>query len=97
VTVYIHIHPPLLPSIKGKKLPPSKPLIKGAFICTMKQNFTSFKAIIAKTIPCKPKLLPVNHMEWHYEKPANDTKKLLSTETGYQALEILFISTNETL
>lgn len=86
VTVYIHIHPPLLPSNKGKKPPPPKPLTKGPFICSMKQDFTSFKALIAKTIPCKPKLLLVNHMEWHYEKPANNTNKPLSAEAGYQAL-----------
>ena len=38
------------------------------------------KGLVAKAIPCKLKLLPVDQMQWHYEKPGNGPKKPLTTE-----------------
>lgn len=89
VTIYIEIHPPApqQPSRAGKK--PIRPIIKkGPAFFTLDDNFDEFKKIIAKTIPCKPKLLPIDKMEWRYEKPANDPKKPLVSAEGFEAMNI---------
>jgi hypothetical protein len=90
VTIYVEIHPPAPQQssrVGGKKS--IRPIIKkGPAFFTLNDDFDEFKKIIAKTIPCKPKLLPVDKMEWRYEKPANDPKKPLVSAEGFEAMNI---------
>lgn len=89
VTIYVEIHPPApqQSSKSGKKS--IRPIVKrGPAFFTLNDNFDEFKKIIAKTIPCKPKLLPIDKMEWRYEKPANDPKKPLVSAEGFEAMNI---------
>jgi hypothetical protein len=37
-------------------------------------------------LPCKVKLLPIDKLQWAYEKPKNATRKPLSTEDGFKAI-----------
>jgi len=89
VTIYVEIHPPApqQSSRAGKKS--TRPIIKkGPAFFALDDDFEEFLKIIAKTIPCKPKLLPIDKMECGYEKPANDPKKPLVTVEGFEAMTI---------
>jgi predicted phosphoribosyltransferase len=72
ITVYIHIRAPIPRTKSRAKVPESKEIIKGPCFFTVDQDYDTFKEVIAKSIPCKPKLLPVAQMQWRYEKLAND-------------------------
>jgi len=52
------------------------------------QTYDDFKGIIAKKLPCKLRLLPTAQVTWKYEKPANDPKKPLLSNAGYEAMVI---------
>lgn len=86
IMVYIHIRVPAPRTKSRAKVPESKEIIKGPCFCTIDQDYDTFKEVIAKLIPCKPKLLPVTQMQWHYEKLANDGRKPLSSLVGYEAM-----------
>ena len=90
VTIYIEIHPPVpqQSSRVSKKLTARPVIKKGPAFFTLDDDFDEFKNIIAKTIPCKPKLLPIDKMEWRYEKPANDAKKSLVSAEGFEAMQL---------
>jgi len=86
VTLYIEIQAQAArpkPSKKADVKPISK---RGPSFFTVDDDFDMFKQIVAKAIPCKFKLLPVDHMQWRYEKPGNDPKKPLTTEEGFEAM-----------
>ena len=86
ITVYIHIWAPAPRTKSRAKAPESKEIIKGPCFFTVDQDYDAFKEVIAKSIPCKSKLLPVAQMQWRYEKPANDGRKPLSSLAGYEAM-----------
>jgi hypothetical protein len=90
VTIYVEIHPPAPQQSSRAAKKSTRPMIikKGPAFFTLNDDFDEFKKIIAKTIPCKPKLLPVDKMEWRYEKPANDLKKPLVSVEGFEAMNI---------
>jgi len=60
--------------------------IKGPCFFQIHQTYDEFRAILAKELPCKLKLLPTDHVTWKYEKPANNPKKPLASSSGYEAL-----------
>ena len=90
VTLYVEIHPPApQQSSRVSKKATARPVIKrGPAFFTLNNDFDEFKSIVAKTIPCKPKLLPIDKMEWRYEKPANDAKKPLVSAEGFEAMHL---------
>jgi hypothetical protein len=74
VTAYIQVAAPAaLPatSTRVKKVIPKPPAVKGPFFFSTVDSFESFKMMVAKALPCKPKLLPIDKMQWAYEKPKN--------------------------
>ena len=95
VTMYIHIQS-LAPQPPGPrhastsrsrgKTEAVPVAIRGPCFFQLDQTYDDFKGIIAKELPCKLKLLPTVHVTWKYEKPANDPKKPLSSNAGYQAM-----------
>lgn len=88
ITAYIHIQTPAVVQTKGRaKTAESKPIVKGPCFFTSEDNYEKFKETLAKSIPCKLKLLPIMQMYWRYEKPANDSKKPLSSAAGFEALK----------
>jgi hypothetical protein len=87
ITAYIHIQTPAVQTKGRAKTAESKPIVKGPCFFTSNDNYETFKETLAKSIPCKLKLLPITQMHWRYEKPANDSKKPLSSAAGYEALK----------
>lgn len=91
VTAYIHVSAPAaLPStnVRGRRTAP-KPTaaaVKGPFFFQTTDSFASFKRTVATALPCKVKLLPIDKMQWAYEKPKNATRKPISTEDGFKAM-----------
>jgi len=90
ITAYIHIQAPTSrqPSSsrsKSKKDPPQTQ-IKGPCFFSTDDTYNQFKEIVAKALPCKPRLLPADKMYWKYEKPMNDPKKPLPNINGYEAM-----------
>ena len=86
VTLYVEIQAQAARPKPNKKAD-VKPISKrGPSFFTVDDNFDTFKQIVAKAIPCKLKLLPVDQMQWRYEKPGNDPKKPLTTEEGFEAM-----------
>jgi hypothetical protein len=91
VTVYIHVEPPASTAHRGSKTTKQqslKAIQKGPFFHNISHDFSTFKELLAKTMPCKVKLMAVAQMEWKYEKPLNDKKKPISDEAGYKAMTI---------
>jgi hypothetical protein len=89
VTLYVEIQAQAARSKPSKKAD-VKPISKrGPSFFTVDDNFDTFKQIVSKAIPCKLKLLPVDQMQWRYEKPGNDPKKPLTTEEGFEAMTLL--------
>ncbi|KAF9470295.1 hypothetical protein BDN70DRAFT_889159 [Pholiota conissans] len=90
VTAYIHVqlptpkHPVSSRSKSKADAPPVS--VRGPCFFTIDQTFNDFRAVIAKALPCKLKLLHSENVTWKYEKPANDTKKPLSSAVGYEAM-----------
>jgi hypothetical protein len=60
--------------------------VKGPFFFSTIDSFESFKGTVAKALPCKLKLLPIDKMQWAYEKPKNVSCKPISTEDGFKAM-----------
>ena len=90
VTAYIHVSAPLalpLTSVRGRKTA-QKPMaaVKGPFFFSTTDSFASFKRTVAMALPCKVKLLPIDKLQWAYEKPKNASLKPLSTEDGFKAM-----------
>ena len=97
ITAYIHIQTPGV-QMKGQgKTAESKPIIKGLCFFSSDDNYEKFKEMLAKSIPCKLKLLPISQMHWCYEKLANDSKKPLSLAAGYEALKDLLLDCKKDL
>jgi hypothetical protein len=93
VTVYIHIQSPSPPlprqgSTRSKAKTDVAPVaIRGpCFFHLAQETYDGFMRIIAKELPCKPKLLPTKDISWKYEKPANDPKKPLLNTAGFEAM-----------
>jgi len=90
ITAYIHIQAPTSrqpPSSRSKsKKEPPQTQVKGPCFFSTDHTYNQFKDIIAKALPCKPKLLPADKMYWKYEKPINDPKKPLPNVNGYEAM-----------
>jgi hypothetical protein len=87
ITAYIHIQTPAIQTKGRAKTAESKPVVKGPCFFTSEDDYENFKETLAKSIPCKLKLLPIMQMHWRYEKPANDSKKPLSSAAGFEALK----------
>jgi len=92
VTVYVLVEPPavLIPTTQGSKnvaVPPLAPITRGPFFFSPDEDFSAFKAWLAKSLPCKEHLLPITKLQWRYEKPANDKKKPIADEAGYSAMK----------
>jgi hypothetical protein len=95
VTVYIHVQfiapqpsrHALTARSKGK-IEAAAVAIRGPCFFQLDQTYDDFKRIIAKELPCKLRLLPTAQVTWKYEKPANDPKKPLSSNAGYEAMVI---------
>ena len=95
VTVYIHIQStapqPLCHASTSRskgKTEAAPVAIRGPCFFQLDQTYDDFKGIIAKELPCKLRLLPTAQVMWKYEKPANDPKKPLSSNAGYEAMVI---------
>jgi len=90
ITAYIHIQAPTScqpPSSRSKsKKELLQTQVKGPCFFSTDHTYNQFKDIIAKALPCKPKLLPADKMYWKYEKPINDAKKPLPNVNGYEAM-----------
>lgn len=90
ITAYIHIQsstPRLTSSSKLKGKASAPPVsVKGPCFFQLHQTYDEFRAILAKELPCRLNLLPVDNVSWKYEKPANDPKKPLTSTSGYEAL-----------
>jgi hypothetical protein len=87
VTIYVEIQAQASRQPKSNKKLETKPVVKkGPSFFTVEDSFDTFKQIVAKAIPCKLKLLPVENMEWRYEKPGNDPRKPLTSTEGYEAM-----------
>jgi len=88
VTLYVEIQAQASRP-KANKKADVKPISKrGPSFFTVDDDFDTFKQIVAKAIPCKLKLLPVDQMQWRYEKPGNDPKKPLTTAEGFEAMSM---------
>jgi hypothetical protein len=88
ITIYVEIQPQATWQQPKASKKTTKPVIikKGPSFFTVEDSFDAFKQIVAKAIPCKPKLLPVENMEWRYEKPGNDPRKPLTNTEGYKVM-----------
>jgi len=71
---------------RRKTAPKPAAAVKGPFFFSTTDSFASFKKTVAAALPCKVKLLPIDKMQWAYEKPKNATRKPLSTEDGFKAM-----------
>jgi len=94
VTVYIHVQslappPRQVSNSRSKgKADPVPVAIRGPCFFQLDQTYDDFKGIIARELPCKLRLLPTAQVTWKYEKPANDPKKPLLNNAGYEAMVI---------
>jgi hypothetical protein len=64
ITVYIHIQTPAVQTKGRAKTTESKPIVKGPCFFTSDDDYEKFKETLAKSIPCKLKLLPITQMHW---------------------------------
>jgi hypothetical protein len=48
--------------------------------------YPEFLAMLAKGCRTNANHLPVNQMEWKFDRPVNSAKKSLSNATGYQVI-----------
>jgi hypothetical protein len=91
ITVYMHIQSPSPPLRQGStrskaKIDTAPVAIRDPCFFQSHETYDGFMRIIAKELPCKPKLLPTKDISWKYEKPANDPKKPLLNAAGFEAM-----------
>jgi hypothetical protein len=69
-----------------KKTNQDTSLQRGPFFFFGNTDFTSFQALLSKTLPCSATSLNWNKIMWKFDIPANSRPKNLSNQVGYEAM-----------
>ena len=60
---------------------------RGPFFFHVDDTFLDFKSKLATSLPCKESLLPLDRLQWCYEKPSTDKHKPFVDGTGFKAMQ----------